>query len=220
MLNIHSLSLRELQARKSFRCVHYHNGLSHSSCYDQAHGLVERIGYFDIESSSLTSDFGTVLVYCIKHETGILTNKISPYEIANGIYDRRLLSELCVDLRKFDRIITWYGAKFDIPFVRSRCILHGHNFPLRGEILHTDAYLYAKHLLRTLHSKRLGEVAKFYGIAAKEHPLNPTVWLRCLSGNQKAIDYTMTHCKEDVIALEKVCKKTIFPYIKFSKTSI
>lgn len=220
MLNIYALTETELRKRKAFRCVHHHDGISHSSCFDQANGLIENVGYFDIESSSLTSDFGTVLTYCIKHDTGIISNKITPQEIKNGSYDKRLMSDLCNDLRRFDRIITWYGSKFDIPFVRSRCILYKHDFPLFKEVLHTDAYMIAKRTLRTLHSKRLGVVAQFYGIEAKEHPLNPTVWLKCLSGDQEAIDFVETHCQEDVASLQKVCERAIFPYTKLGRTSI
>jgi uncharacterized protein YprB with RNaseH-like and TPR domain len=219
MLNLKAISKTELNDRIEFKCVHRHSGISHPQCYDQARGLVENIGYFDIESSNLSSDFGSVLCYAIKHKDGIISKKITPQEIKNGTYDRRLLEELCVDLKKFHRIITWYGYKFDIPFVRSRAILHKCDFPLYKEVYHTDAYQVAKVLLRTLHSKRLGVVASFYGIKAKEHPLNPTIWLRCLSGNQESIDFVETHCKEDVCSLEQVWKK-ISPYHKLCKSSI
>lgn len=181
--------------------------------------MVEKIGYFDIESSNLSSDFGTVLCYAIKHDKGVISNRLTTKEIKEGIYDKRLLSDLCKDLRKFDRIITWYGYKFDIPFVRSRAILHKLNFPLYKEVCHTDAYQKAKILIRTLHSKRLGVVAGFYGIKAKEHPLNPTVWLRCLSGDIDALEFVQTHCNEDVASLEKVWKR-LMPYQKLTKTSI
>ena len=220
MLNVHALTESEIRRRKAFRCVHRHDGFSHSNCFDQANNLVEKVAYFDIESSNLTSDFGCVLTYALKSDDVVISNKITPQEIKDGSYDKRLLADLCVDLRKFRRVITWYGSKFDIPFVRSRCILHKHDFPLYKEILHTDAYMIAKNTLRTLHSKRLGVVAEFYGIEAKQHPLNPTVWLRCLSGDQESIDFVQTHNIEDVVSLEKVCKRAIFPYTKLAKTSI
>lgn len=219
MLNLKAISKTELNDRLDFRCVHRHNGISHSCCYDQARGLVENIGYFDIESSNLSSDFGTVLCYAIKHKEGLITNSLTPQEIKEGIYDKRLLTDLCKDLRKFHRIITWYGYKFDIPFVRSRAILHKLDFPLYKEVSHTDAYQKAKILIRTLHSKRLGVVAQFYGIKAKEHPLNPTVWLRCLSGDQEALDFVQTHCNEDVNSLEAVWKR-LAPYQKLTRSSL
>jgi uncharacterized protein YprB with RNaseH-like and TPR domain len=219
LLNIHALSETELKKRKNFRCVHRHNGFSHSNCYEQDNQLTEKIGYFDIESSNLTSDFGIILCYSIKHSDGIISNSISPQELKSGIFDKRLLTDLCKDLRKFDRIITWYGYKFDIPYCRSRAMLYKLDFPLYKEISHTDAYQKAKILIRTLHSKRLGVVASFFGIKAKEHPLNPSVWLRCLSGNQDAIDFVQTHCNEDVHSLEEVWKR-LAPYQKLTKNTI
>jgi uncharacterized protein YprB with RNaseH-like and TPR domain len=98
-------------------------------------------------------------------------------------------------------------------------MLHKLDFPLYKEVYHTDAYQRAKILIRTLHSKRLGVVASFYGIKAKEHPLNPTVWLRCLSGDQDALDFVNLHCKEDVHSLEEVWKR-LAPYQKLAKSSI
>ena len=219
MLNIHALSETELKKRKNFRCIHRHDGFSHSNCYEQDNHLIEKIGYFDIESSNLSSDFGCVLCYAIKHKDGVIQNSLTPQEIKEGSYDKRLLTDLCKDLRRFDRIVTWYGYKFDIPFVRSRAILHKLDFPLYKEISHTDAYQKAKILIRTLHSKRLGVVASFYGIKAKEHPLNPEIWLSCLSGNQKAIDFVQLHCKEDVHSLEAVWKR-LAPYQKLTKSTI
>jgi hypothetical protein len=98
-------------------------------------------------------------------------------------------------------------------------MLHKLDFPLYKEISHTDAYQKAKVLIRTLHSKRLGVVSAFLGIKAKEHPLNPDIWLSCLSGNQKAIDFVQTHCNEDVTSLENVWKR-LSPYQKLTKTTI
>lgn len=218
-MNIFALSKSEIKARQEFRCVHRHNGISHHLCFEQDRGLVENIAYFDIESSNLSSDFGTVLCYALKHKDGLISNSLTPQEIKDGSYDKRLLTDLCTDLRKFHRIITWYGYKFDIPFVRSRAILHKLDFPLYKEVYHTDAYQKAKILIRTLHSKRLGVVASFFGIKAKEHPLNPTVWLRCLSGDQDAINFVQTHCNEDVTSLEAVWKRLV-PYQKLTKSSI
>jgi uncharacterized protein YprB with RNaseH-like and TPR domain len=219
VLNLKAIGKIELNDRLNFKCIHRHNGISHRLCYEQNKGLVEKIGYFDIESSNLSSDFGTVLCYAIKHKDGLISNSLTPQEIKDGIYDKRLLTDLCKDLRKFHRIITWYGYKFDIPFVRSRAMLHKLGFPLYKEVYHTDAYQRAKVLIRTLHSKRLGVVASFYGIKAKEHPLNPTIWLRCLSGDQEALNFVQMHCNEDTASLEAVWKR-LAPYQRLTKSSI
>jgi hypothetical protein len=98
-------------------------------------------------------------------------------------------------------------------------MLYNLPFPLYNEVRHTDAYLVIKHKFGTLHSRRLGVVAPFYGISAKGHPLNPTIWLKCLSGNKKALDFVWTHNKEDVVSLKKLWKK-VSKYVKLNKTSL
>ena len=217
-LNLFALSKAERNKRLCFRCIHRHNGITHSPCYDKANGLIEKVGFFDIESSNLTSDYGLVLCYAIKHEGGLISNSITPQEI-KGSQDKRLLTDLCKDLRKFTRIITWYGTWFDVPFCRSRAIYHKLDFPVWKEVYHTDAYLIAKKKLATIHSKKLKIVAEFYGIPAKKHAINPQVWLKCLSGSQKALDFIQIHCEEDVETLRRVWQR-MEPYTQLTRTSI
>ncbi len=126
--------------------------------------------------------------------------------------------QFCEDVRHFDRIIGWYSAKFDGPFLRTRCIYHKLDFPVFKEVKHTDAWFVAKKKLK-MHSNRLGTVAPFFGVEAKEHPLNPEIWLKCLSGNRSALEFVLTHNKEDVISLSKVWAK-FTPYINLTETSL
>lgn len=213
------METKELRSRQDFRCVHGHNGLAHRCCFDKDNAIKEKVGYLDIECSGLQADFGIVLSYCIKEDGGkIIGRHLTPSEIRNGIYDKNLIGEICEDIRKFDRIITWYGAGFDIPFLKTRCILHNQNFPVVHEVLHTDAWFVCKKKLK-LHSNRLGSVAPFFGIPAKDHPLNPTVWIRCLGGDLKSLKFVFLHNKEDVISLEGTWKK-MQRYAKLNKTSI
>ena len=217
--SITQISKDELVDRLNFRCSHRHNGVDHWDCYDQQNGGPERVGFLDIESTNLKASFGIVLTYCIKADGGeIIENSVRPTELRRKVYDKRLMSDFCSHVRKFDRLITWYGNKFDIPFLRTRCLLYGLPFPLYKECLHTDAYLVARHKLK-LHSNRLGAVSEFFGIPAKEHPLNPEMWLGCLSGDKKAIDFVLTHNREDVVSLEAVWGR-IQAHSRLAKTSI
>lgn len=220
-LNIFSLSATERKKRQKFHCIHRNNGLYHPNCYNKHYKIEpEKIGFLDIETSNLSSDFGIILCYAIRYGNKTISNSITPAEIKAGSYDKRLLTDLCKDLRKFNRVITWYGYKFDIPYCRSRAILHKLDFPIYKEVYHTDAYQKAKILIRTLHSKRLGVVASFYGIKAKEHSLNPTIWLKCLSGDTKALRFVQTHCDEDVYSLQQVWDRVLLPYVILAKSSI
>jgi len=203
-MNIFALPIQERKKREKFRCVHRHNGMNHPNCYDKANGLIERIGFVDVESSQLNASFGIILSYCILGEDGRLFSRlITPEELRSGQFDKPLCAQFCKDVRNFDRVIGWYSERFDMPFLRTRCIFHRLDYPIYKEIKHTDAWKVARKKLK-MYSNRLGAVCEFFGIKAKEHPLSPSVWIKCISGDRKALDFVMTHNKEDVQSLKEV----------------
>lgn len=178
--------------------------MSHPKCYDRENGLTERVGFFDLETSNLNANWGIILSYCILSDDGELYKcLIKPKNIFSGDFDKQVCEQFCKDARKFDRLIGWYSERFDAPYSRTRCLHHKLDFPLYKEIKHTDAWKVCRKILK-LHSNRLGTVAPFFGIRAKDHPLNPEVWLKCLSGNQDALNFVLTHNVEDVHSLRGV----------------
>ena len=218
-MNLFALSQAEKNKRLRFRCIHRHNGISHSNCYDQANGIIERIAFVDIESSQLNASFGIILAVCLlSDEKTLFKRVISPEELRRGVFDRALCEEFCREVRKYDRLIGYYSEKFDIPFLRTRCIYHKLDFPIFHEIKHTDVWRVVRNKLK-LHSNRLGVVAPFLGIRAKEHPLNPQRWIECLSGNKEALDFVLIHCIEDVHTTRELWHR-IEEYTKLTKTSI
>jgi len=209
----------ELIRRLKFHCVHRHTGLDYPECYDQAHGKSEKVGFLDIETSNLNADFGIVLSWCIKEEGGrVIKRIITSDEIRQHIYDKNLLKDFCQQARQFSRLITYYGTRFDIPFLRTRCLFWNLPFPVYKELNHSDAYIIMKHRFN-LHSKRLGVVAPFFKIPAKEHPLNPEIWFRCMSGDKRALAFVLTHNTEDVVSLEGLWEK-ISKFARIQNTSI
>jgi len=200
-MNIANLTKAEIIKRANFKCKHSHNGLEHPQCFVSNDG---KIGFFDIETTNLKANFGIVICYSLKSEFGeVITNAITPEEILNETYDKRLLKELCVDLRKFSRIATYYGKRFDVPFVRTRCLKFGLDFPPYMALWHTDVYDIIRRKCK-FHSNRLQVACDFFGIESKGHPINFEVWMKCLAGKQEAIDYVIDHNKEDVVCLEEL----------------
>lgn len=181
----------------------------------------ERIGFLDIEASGLTATFGYMFTYCIKELDGkLISNSATPQEIRNFTFDKRLMQDLIDDLRKFDRVVVQYGSdyKFDVPFLRTRAVKYGLDFPIHKEIFITDTHAILKAKFK-LHSNRLETACQFFDIDAKGHRLNPTIWNRALAGDKKALDYILEHNKEDVISLEALYKK-ICDYVLIGKKSI
>ena len=167
----------------------------------------EKIGFFDLESTNLVASYGLMMSYCIKELNGpLIKNCITTKEMRSPIKDKRLLNDMCKDMLKFDRIITYYGTGFDIKFSRARALLWDLDFPLYKSVKHTDAYYIVKHKIK-LHSHKLEAVCDFFGIPAKDHKLNPVVWADAMVGTKSALDYVLVHNVEDVICLEALYKK-------------
>lgn len=183
--------------------------------------LTERIGFMDIESSNLKASFGIVLSYCIKEAGGnLISNVITPAELRDGIFDKRLLEEFNRDLKPFHRIVVYWGKdrRHDLPFLRTRALKWGIPFPLYKEIFVVDLYDWARNKL-SLHSYRLETVCRELGIPAKEHPLTGEIWIKALAGDKEALNYILIHNQEDVICLEPLYKR-LEPFVRNSKVSI
>jgi uncharacterized protein YprB with RNaseH-like and TPR domain len=200
---INRLPKEEKIAILSKRCKHRHSMWHHPNCFPDSPMTHEKIGFLDIETTDLKADFGYMLTWCIGGEGEITYGQIKPSEIKKGTFDKRIVAELTKCMCKYDRLITHYGTKFDLPFIRSRAIKHGVEFPAFGEINHTDTWFMSKKLLK-LRNNRLETICNHFGIASKGHRLIPDIWQRALAGDQKSLDFVLTHNAEDVESLEKV----------------
>lgn len=190
--------------------AHHHSYLDHYSCYlkerPSASPFYENIGFFDIETSGLAADFAFIFSYCIKSNDGKTYGRVlTPQEIRSGIFDKKLVAEMCRDLNKFHRVVAHYGGdrRFDCPFSRTRAIKHGVDFPLYKKVLVSDTWLMAKNKLK-LRSNRLAVICEFFGITAKTHPLTPDIWQTASAGVKKSLAYIYKHNLEDVDSMMKV----------------
>ena len=216
---IHRLRKKDMIVLNKFTCKHGHSGLTHYNCWLKEAKAKERVGYFDIEASNLKANFGIMFGYCIKDrgKKKIYQSTVTK-EGLNKHLDRDVIKQCVADLKKFDRVVTYYGTGFDLPFVRTRAAYWEIPFPEIDEIRHTDLY----YLIRNkfcLHSNRLENACKvILGRSAKTH-LDPNHWIRALQGNKKSLDYIQDHCVKDVQDLEKLHNKT-FMYRKIADNSI
>lgn len=217
-MNPSTMPKAEIVSRLRFRCPHRHNGLEHGACFDAVHDA-ERIGFLDIEATSLNASFGYLLSYCIKPlgaET--LKRPIEPKDIKRHRYDKALCSQFLSDLENFDRVVTYYGTGYDIPFLRTRCLYWNLDFPPMGSIFHTDLYYAVRNKLK-LHRNRLEVACDMFGIESKGHRLTPKVWQDAQTGDAKAIAYVLQHNEEDVISLENLWNR-LQGNFRTNKTSV
>jgi len=139
-------------------------------------GQEKRLGYLDIETTSLKANIGIMLSWAIKtRDTSETTSAlITKEEIFSGDYDKRIVEMLCEELNNYDTLLTYYGTRFDIPFIRTRAIDNNIRFPFYREVSHKDLYYQVRSKLR-LNSNSLKTATEFLGIRGKTK-LDPRVW--------------------------------------------
>jgi uncharacterized protein YprB with RNaseH-like and TPR domain len=173
----------------------------------------------DIESTNLNADFGFMLTWCLKERENpqIISDYVTPKDIQEGIFDKRILQTLIKTMKKYHIIYGYYSTGFDIPFVRARALYWNLGFPMFGSVNHIDIYYQVRSRLK-IHSNRLESACALLGIKGKTHLDGPT-WIRAMSGNGAAIKYILDHNKQDVKILERLHER-IEPYFKGTKKSI
>lgn len=174
----------------------------------------ERIAFFDIESNGggFNAQFGTLLSYCIKdgQSKKIYEGYLNKADLRrrDGKEDQRLVKKLVEDIKRFDRLVTWYGTGFDLKFARTRAVICDVEFPSYGEIKHTDLYYVCRNRFK-LTSNRLENACRaLLGHTDKTH-IDPAIWRLAGRADAKALGYVVDHNRKDVLDLEKIYNKII-----------
>lgn len=162
--------------------------------------LTQVQGYLDIEASQLTASFGHMISWALKLRKGVVFSDFIKQRSLKE--EKRIVGTLIKAMTKVDEVVTYYGTRFDIPFIRTRALYHDLDFPQYMSLGHLDLYYVARHRLR-MHSNRLASVAEFLGIEGKT-ALKPEVWVQASFGDKEAIKYIHVHNIADVTILEKV----------------
>ena len=122
---------------------------------------------------------------------------------ANPRNDKALCRALRAALEDADVIVAHNGDDFDLRVLNARLIYHG--FDPLPPITTIDTKKVAKSKFRFV-SNRLDYLGAYLGLGRKKKT-NFKLWLDVLNGNQKALDYMVRYCKQDIKLLEKVYLK-------------
>lgn len=205
--------------KENFFCPHYHNAWEHPNCWNK-YGDVSNIStvYFDIETNGLQADFNNLLTYSFKvaNKNEYITGTIKKSELRyQG--DKRLVEEICHVLHTFDRVVTYYGSRFDLPFIRTKALEYGIDFPSNREVQQIDLWQTARRKLK-LHSNRLISVCDILGIKGKSS-VQPVLWRKANFGDLNALNAILKHNMNDVMVLEKVHKR-LEEHVGYTRSSI
>ena len=221
IINPYTLKKTDLLTFFTKRCVHNHKYCEHPNCFIKEQNHEPRIGFLDIETNGFNANFHIMGSYAIKvaGEDKVYGRAITPKELSSKDLDKKIVKELVKDLLKFDKVVTYYGTYFDLPFIRTRALAHNiEDFPIYGLLHHTDIYFLVKAKLK-LAKRSLHQVCNLLGIEGKDH-VEGRIWQRAfINRNAKDMAEIFDHNKRDVLVLEKVFEKLI-RYSRNTKKSI
>lgn len=163
----------------------------------------QKILLWDLECTNLNADFGYILCAGVK-ELGkgtVKTFSVADYPAykKDPTNDKALVKDIRDYLSEAGAWITWYGQRFDQPFLNSRLTYHG--LTPMPPVPHIDGWRIAREKLK-LHSNRLASVSSFLQIEEKT-PLSGPIWIKASAGNPASLKYVIKHCKQDVLVLEQ-----------------
>ena len=219
MVNLSGYKKDDLIKMANQTCKHGHSYLTHPNCYLLEKKKEKKIGYLDIESGGLNANFDYMLTWCIKtrdkeeYREGV----INQGDILQYKFDKELIKELIEAIKEYDVLITYYGTKFDIPFIRTRAMSHRLKFLSFGSAQHKDVYYMVKCRMR-LGRSSLDSACAALGIKGKNH-IKGNFWMRAKVGDPQALAYVLDHNKKDCQILEKLHKR-IEEYVKDTTKSI
>jgi len=125
--------------------------------------------------------------------------------------DKKLLKDFIKELNKSDEVIAHNGDRFDLKWLRTRCLFHGIDmFPSYQSI---DTLKHAKSQFN-FNSNKLDYIAKFLGVGAKLKHEGMDMWKAIIfNKDADALRRMVEYCDMDVVVLEKVYEK-LAPYTK------
>ena len=220
---LHRLSKDKLVYLATHNCeAHGHKFLEHYNCYLKENPDEQRVGFLDIEASHLTADIGILLTWSIKRANGkVLTGSITKADIDSaprGREDAKVVRSLVEALNEFDVIVTYYGSKFDIPFMRTRAVMLGIPFPHYGTLKQIDAYYSVKFKFRLI-SNRLVRACKAILGKSDKTEIDWDIWRSGSRGDKKSLAYILDHNIHDVVDLEKLYN-VVKPFTKGNQNAL
>lgn len=137
-------------------------------------------------------------------------NKVHSIEWNKGD-DKQMLIDFIKVMNQADEICGQNSDRFDLKWIRTRCIFHGISmFPDYNSV---DTLKLAKAGFM-FNSNKLDYLSRFLGFGGKMNTGGFNIWQKIIMDNcSKSMKVMVKYCKKDVILLEKVYNK-LNPYIK------
>jgi uncharacterized protein YprB with RNaseH-like and TPR domain len=135
--------------------------------------------------------------------------KVTHCRAWESLDDKALLEYFVPIMHSADQIVAHNGDRFDTPWIRTRCLLHG--IPMSPEFVSIDTLKAAWSRFRFPKGSRLDAIAEFLGLGRKIHA-RLELWKGCLAEDPKALNRMMTYNRQDVRVLEAIYEM-MAPYL-------
>lgn len=192
--------------------------------------VTPNLGWFWRPTHWLTVNHDNIIlegrIICIGYKwAGQKTVKVLTWDKKHD--EKKMLQAFMKEAIKADELVTHNGDKFDIPWVRTRCLVNG--VPMMPDFTSIDTYKAAKQNFN-FNSNKLSYIAKELGLGEKLETGGAKLWKKVLMGetelenkdfwhrlmlgnNPAALNKMARYCAQDVRLLEKVFDK-MNPYLK------
>lgn len=124
--------------------------------------------------------------------------------------DKAMLKKFANIINEADEVIGHNSDRFDIKWVRTRCVYHG--IPMTHDIKGIDTLKAARGKFK-FNSNKLDYIGRYLGVGEKMETGGFDLWKDIVMKNDKeSLNKMVAYCMQDVLLLEKVFKK-LNPYI-------
>lgn len=113
--------------------------------------------------------------------------------------DKQMLIDFIKIANEADEIIAHNGDRFDIKWLRTRCIFH--RVPMFPKYRSLDTLTKAKAHFR-FPNNRLDTIVQYLGVGAKIKHEGFEMWRKCVEGDKQALKDMIRYCEGDIVALE------------------
>jgi uncharacterized protein YprB with RNaseH-like and TPR domain len=118
------------------------------------------------------------------------------------IGERQMLKQFINILGEADEAVAHNGDRFDLPFLRTRCIANGVLMFPNYRTLDTLKKARAGFMFA---SNKLDYLGQFFGVGGKEEHEGFEMWEQIVENdNEKYLEKTISYCERDVVLLEDV----------------
>jgi hypothetical protein len=166
-----------------------------------------KICFFDIESTNLKGDYGTILVVSIKP----YGKKPKSFTVDTIGKDKKVVKAVIEEMSQYQIWTSFYGKMFDVPMINTRALVHGLNpLPKRP---HLDIYFM---LRQQLNPSRRSQAHYLRWLSCEEQKMDmsPSDWAEIVS---RGTTHMKQRCESDVKGLEALYDRTKHLIINISK---